>query len=180
MYDLITNFYLKLKLKKNKTELLGIGTIIALLFLFGVMCLYYVTQPCFTPKSESLSCNEDYECTLNKKYLFKDSTEQIILDPKNSKIYFELKEHTPPIGKGSSLSYWSYSSILVIRDKNYRHIKPFENRAIYKLPKVINEKHPNEFSKSIMRKSIENSNESLKQEFEKYLQNPRNKFVIVK
>ena len=157
MLDLFNKFYLKLKLQKNKTEILGIATLVILLFLGLVMSIYCISKPYFTPKSESLSCNENYECTLNKKYLFKDSTEQIILDPKNSKIYFELKEHTPPIGKGSSLSYWSYSSILVIRDKNYRHIKPFENRAIYKLPKVINEKHPNEFSKSIMRKSIENS-----------------------
>ena len=180
MLDLFNKFYLKLKLQKNKTEILGIATLVILLFLGLVMSIYCISKPYFTPRSESLSCNENYECTLDKKYLFKNTTKQIKLNPQTSTISFKTHEWKKHIGRNSCLINWSYSSILIIKDVNHNQIKPFDNRPIFKMPEKIHNWNPNEYSKSRMKKNVDTKNENLTYKFQTYLKNPSNCFNVEK
>ena len=158
---------------------IGLATFL-MISCFIFFFVYLLIYPFIVPSTESLNCNQNYICSLDKKYFLRRTTKKIKLDRSASRIHFKTIEHKS-LQHRYSHSNWSYGSNLILTDAYYNDLKPFGNRFLfYEEMSDLTISSQEENVKSSIRNFIKTSNQNLENEFNDYLKNPKQNFKISK
>lgn len=159
----------------TENEKISLGGKIFLFFLACIIAYIFLLYPFTCLEKEILTCNANYKCTLEQKYVLYTKHKEIFLN-KDSKINFQLRQYK---NNRRAADYKTYKLYLTIIDKDNKAISPFKKELEFTMVDTFmaTSTEIKQNDKTI-EQEMSKITTKIGQDFTDYLDNPQKGFTI--